>query len=287
MTIPDTLAALTVPVDTLRPYGRNPRRGNLDAIRESLQHHGQYRPLVVNQRTNEVLAGNHTLHAAQQLGWTEIAVTYVDVDEEQAARIVLVDNRTNDLAGYDDTELAGLLEGLPTLDGTAWGQHDLDKLLAKLDGRQIGDERYTPAWIFEAMGLRFDLDVAAPLDADYRVVPADAYLTVRDDGLTAPWDGLVWMNPPYSQAAVWAQRWIDHSDGVCLLPMVDSYWTPGLLASSVGFVLLPGIEYTTPFAQTAGINLLAFLAARGTGEPGLQRLADAQHLRVFSADAQV
>lgn len=287
MTIPDTLAALTVPVDTLRPYGRNPRRGNLEAIKESLEHHGQYRPLVVNRRSGEVLAGNHTLAAARQLGWTEMAVTYVDVDEEQAARIVLVDNRTNDLAGYDDSELAGLLEGLPTLDGTAWGDDDLERLLAKLNGTPLGDERYTPAWIFEAMELRFDLDVAAPVAPASRTVPANAHLTVHDNGLAALWSGLVWMNPPYSQAAAWARRWTDHPDGVCLMPMSEAHWTPDLLAAAAGFVLLPGLNFTTPLAQTDHIDRLVFLAARGTGEPGLQRLANAQHLRVFSVDAEV
>jgi DNA modification methylase len=135
--IPDTLQALTVPVAQLRPYGRNPRRGDVAAIRASLQAHGQYRPLVVNRRSGEVLAGNHTLQAAVELGWTEVAVTYVDVDDEQAARIVLVDNRTNDLAGYDDSELAALLEGLPDLEGTGFEARDLERLLAALQtGRE-------------------------------------------------------------------------------------------------------------------------------------------------------
>src|SRR5262249_28995635 len=132
ISIPETLAALRVPIDSIRPYSRNPRRGSTAAIRDSLLAHGQYRPLVVNARTNEVLAGNHTLAAALDLGWTEVAVTYVDVDDEQAARIVLVDNRTNDLATYDDRELVDLLSSLDDLAGTAYVQDDLDALLASL-----------------------------------------------------------------------------------------------------------------------------------------------------------
>lgn len=42
----------------------------------------------------EVLAGNHTLQAARELGMAEVTVTQLDVDEEQARRIMLVDNRT-------------------------------------------------------------------------------------------------------------------------------------------------------------------------------------------------
>lgn len=99
MKIPETLKGFTVDLSRLAPYARNPRRGDLAAIRESLERNGQHRPLVVNCRTMQVLAGNHTLRAAKQLGWHEIAVTFVDVDEEQAKRIALVDNRANDLAG--------------------------------------------------------------------------------------------------------------------------------------------------------------------------------------------
>ena len=68
--IPETLSALAVPIDSLTPYQDNPRRGDLEAIKESLAANSQYRPIVASRRTGEVLAGNHTLRAAEQLGWT-------------------------------------------------------------------------------------------------------------------------------------------------------------------------------------------------------------------------
>ena len=122
-----------VPIADVHPYDQNPRRGNIDAIRESLQAHGQYRPLVVRTETKEVLVGNHTLYAARELEWDEISVIYVDVDEDEAKRIVLVDNRTADLAEYDDSDLTALLQSLPELDGSGFDQKDLDKLVAKLE----------------------------------------------------------------------------------------------------------------------------------------------------------
>jgi len=130
--IPATLAELVVPIESLRPYGRNPRRGNVAAIRRSLEANGQYRPIVARAGTGEVLAGNHTLQAAVELGWESIAATFVDVDDEEAARIVLIDNRANDLAGYDDEALADLLRSLPELEGTGFVTDDLDRLLADL-----------------------------------------------------------------------------------------------------------------------------------------------------------
>src|SRR5436190_3160029 len=131
---------LLVPIGDLRPYGRNPRRGALSAIKESLDRNGQYRPVVANRRTGEVLAGNHTLLAARELGWERLAVTYVDVDDEQAKRILLVDNRTNDLAGYDSQLLADLLEELPQLEGSGYDQAALDELLDELGPEPLDEE---------------------------------------------------------------------------------------------------------------------------------------------------
>ena len=133
MQVPDTLATLAVPIDDVHPYEHNPRRGDLEALTASLKVNGQYRPIVANRRTGDVLAGNHTWQAAKALGWDAIAVSWVDVDDEEAARIVLVDNRTNDLATYDDTALADLLSTLPNLDGTGYDDAFLAALLAGED----------------------------------------------------------------------------------------------------------------------------------------------------------
>ncbi|MER6424030.1 ParB/RepB/Spo0J family partition protein [Streptomyces sp. NPDC001137] len=132
--IPPSLADLAVSIVELVPYHRNPRTGDLDSIAESLSANGQYRPIVVNRgtltgRSNEILAGNHTFRAAKQLGWDKIAVTWLDVDDEAAAKIVIVDNRTSDLAGYDTVLLADILTELPDLQGTGYDQEQLDQLL--------------------------------------------------------------------------------------------------------------------------------------------------------------
>jgi len=134
-----------VPVADLRTYHRNPRQGNVAVIEQSLTVNGQYRPLVVNRgthtgRANEVLAGNHTLAAARNLGWSHVAVFWLDVDDDQAARIVAADNRTADLGDYDKRLLAELLTDLPDLDGTGYEPYDLDQLAALLNADGEGEE---------------------------------------------------------------------------------------------------------------------------------------------------
>ena len=87
----------------------NPRKGDTVAIAESIVHNGFYGAVVVQRSTGFILAGNHRLKAAVDTGATEVPVIWVDADDEQALRILLADNRTNDLAGYDDKALLELL----------------------------------------------------------------------------------------------------------------------------------------------------------------------------------
>ncbi len=103
------LQTSTAPIDLLKPYPGNPRHGDIGRLMNSLQTHGQFRPIVANRRTMHILAGNNLTKAATALGWTDIAVAWVDVDAEQERRIVIVDNRASDLAEYDPQALAAAL----------------------------------------------------------------------------------------------------------------------------------------------------------------------------------
>lgn len=58
-------------------------------------------------------------------------------------------------------------------------------------------EWYTPAWVFEALGLTYDLDPCHPEGDRLPWVPAANVYTKTDDGLSQPWEGRVWLNPPY------------------------------------------------------------------------------------------
>lgn len=116
------------PISRLKHHPDNPRLGDINAIAQSLEHHGQYKPLVVQKTTNRVLAGNHTLKAAKKLGWTQIQICYVDCDDTTALRILLADNRLNDLSDYDQIALKALLDSLPDLEGTGFSTSDLAEL---------------------------------------------------------------------------------------------------------------------------------------------------------------
>ena len=128
----------TVDIGSVEPHPKNVRQGDIGAISESLKAHGQYRPIVVDKRTNRILAGNHTWKAAKALGWSEISAGFIETkDDDEALRILLADNRTTDLASYDDSGLADLLKQLAETDegliGTVFNGDDLDDLLSKIN----------------------------------------------------------------------------------------------------------------------------------------------------------
>src|SRR4051812_22584031 len=78
-------------------------------------------------------------------------------------------------------------------------------------------EWYTPPWVFEAIGLRFDLDPASP-PGGLPWVPAEHHYSDQDDGLAQPWYGRVWLNPPYGPGiGQWMSKLADHGNGIALV----------------------------------------------------------------------
>jgi hypothetical protein len=130
-----------VAIDALQMHPDNPRRGDVATIVESIEAHGFYGAVIVQRSSMRVLAGNHRLLAARQQGITRLPAIFVDVDDDAAKRIMLVDNRTNDIAEYDDSALTALLRSLDgDLFGTGFDQDDLAELLAADDAMRLLDE---------------------------------------------------------------------------------------------------------------------------------------------------
>ena len=114
-----------VPIGRLDCHPENPRTGNLDAISDSLEKHGFYGVVVAQRSTGFVLAGNHHLIAARAAGLTALPVAWLDIGDDEARRILLADNRSNDLAAYDSQKLSELLARLEgTTEGLAGTLYD-------------------------------------------------------------------------------------------------------------------------------------------------------------------
>jgi len=116
----------------------------------------------------------------------------------------------------------------------------------------------------------FDLDPAAGCEP---TPIADNRYTVEDDGLSSPWFGNVWLNPPFSEktawyrrlvsqynsgnvaravaigrdgwSAEWFQRWFARADVLCLLSRRQWYTDSG----SPSFSTVVGVWNPTPDLQ--------------------------------------
>jgi ParB-like chromosome segregation protein Spo0J len=115
-----------VNINSLTPDPANARTHdskNLKAIASSLEKFGQRKPIVVTP-DSIVVAGNGTLEAAKSLGWTQIAIarTPIGWTWDQVKAFALADNRTAELAEWDDKVLA---DQLLELDANGWELEEL------------------------------------------------------------------------------------------------------------------------------------------------------------------
>ncbi len=122
---------------------------NIDAIAASLSRFGQQKPIVVTKE-GVVKAGNGTVIAAQGLGWTHIWVHVTDLSDKEADKFAIADNRTAELAVWNDTLLSESLKSWPSDDSGLFDalQFDQDDILdpdlssldVDIDSIDLGDE---------------------------------------------------------------------------------------------------------------------------------------------------
>jgi DNA modification methylase len=132
------LTSLAFAIDQLQLLPGNPRRGDIEAVKRSLDAFGQRKPIVVRRSDNVVIAGNHTLQAAQALGWDEIAVVWVDDDDVTSKAFALADNRTAELGDYDEEALADLINDVGSLnpgllESSGWDDKAVQELLDRVE----------------------------------------------------------------------------------------------------------------------------------------------------------
>jgi site-specific DNA-methyltransferase (adenine-specific) len=197
------LLQLACPINQLSLLPGNPRRGDVEAVKASLERFGQRKPIVVRKSDRVVIAGNHTLQAAQALGWSEIAVVWVDDDDAMSKAFALADNRTAELGDYDEEALAALIGEVSALDpelleATGWDSKSVSDLLDGMQGDLPVDVDDVPEKVpsISKLGNIWLL-------GEHRVMCGDStekdQLAVLMQGKEAD---LVWTDPPYGVSYV-------------------------------------------------------------------------------------
>ncbi len=138
-------------IEQVTPHPKNPRRSDVGELVASIKANGFYGSVVAQRSTGYILAGNHRVEAALEVGLTEIPVMWIDCSDSQALRILLVDNRSSDTASYDNRGLTEILRELKEdelgLDGTGFDEMALADL-ERLSGL-LSDDR--TSWLDKFM----------------------------------------------------------------------------------------------------------------------------------------
>ena len=139
------------------------------------------------------------------------------------------------------------------------------------------NEWYTPAYVFDALGCTFDLDVAHPASLSTHV-PCRAIISERS--LEAEWSGFVWMNPPFggrNGLEPWLDKFFSHCDGIALTPdRTSAPWWQAAAKRADAMLMVDGkIRFQRPDGTTGDSpsNGTTLFAAGFKGVCALERAA--------------
>lgn len=137
----------------------------------------------------------------------------------------------------------------------------------------------TPRHVFDALGVVFDIDVAAPTDGPMYV---PALLRISERSLETPWSGFVWMNPPFggrNAIVPWLDKFFGHGNGIALTPDRTSCpWWQNAAARADALLFVAGkIRFVRPDGTTGNwpSTGTTLFAAGDLGTLALHRAADA------------
>jgi phage N-6-adenine-methyltransferase len=137
--------------------------------------------------------------------------------------------------------------------------------LFDVEHEMSNDDWWTPPYIFVALDLTFDIDVAAP-PGGVPYIPATRHYSINDDGLTQPWAGRIWCNPPYSQPAPWLHRMAEHRNGIAMLPADTStdWWHQWATTADEWCFLRRRVRFVKTDTSVGGGRFPSVLVAWGT-----------------------
>lgn len=142
------------------------------------------------------------------------------------------------------------------------------------------DNWFTPKYVFDAMGVTFDLDVTG---AFWTHVPCRR--AILDDSLSRAWAGFVWLNPPFggrNGLMPWLEKFVAHGDGVALTPDRTSapwfQWAAGRVDRIL--FLSPKVKFERPDEGEGpvGNSPGTGTALMAIGSNGMGALFNARHL---------
>ena len=121
-----------IDVADLVPWIKNPRHNDqaVQPVAASIEEFGFGAPIVIQAKTNMIIAGHTRLKAAMRLGWSKVPCRILEITDRNAERLAIADNKTNEIAQWDEEQLEEILGGFEPeeLDNLGFSQDELDEL---------------------------------------------------------------------------------------------------------------------------------------------------------------
>lgn len=137
-------AADWVDTSKLQPWARNPRRNDaaVKRVADSIRRFGFAAPILARRENNEIIAGHTRWRAAKLLGIGKVPVRFMDISESDAHLLALADNKTGELAEWDDAAVAKILGEYNFADAivAGWTGAELGKMVDDLIGAPDQDD---------------------------------------------------------------------------------------------------------------------------------------------------
>jgi DNA modification methylase len=116
---------------TLKPWDKNPKKHDLDAIESSMGRFGVTKPILVQKSSNRIVAGHGRYEVmVKQKKMTKIPVIFLDLNDSEAKAYAIIDNQTTMMGGWDEKALGSILEELKVeLPDLNLGDFDLDEFM--------------------------------------------------------------------------------------------------------------------------------------------------------------
>lgn len=263
----------------LAPAPANPKRHDLAALRRSLERFGYAEPVLLDERTGQLVAGHgrvDALIAAEAAGlappsgivvadgrWRMPVVRgWSSANDAEAAAYLVASNRLAEIGGWDDSELVGMLLHLndgPGLDGIGYSPDDIEALLAATapPPEKLTHPDVVPPPPDEPITQPGDLWLLGP----HRLLCGDA--TVSDDYervLNGEGASLGLTDPPYGIGIDYAGEWIDDEVFIgglveAFVPILRAHSDRVLISSGVGMMwLYPRPEWVLAWVEPAGVG---------------------------------
>lgn len=140
------LAAKWVDIDSIKPWGRNPKRldeSDVSRMVRSIERFGWADVIVAREADGEIISGHLRHAAAKSLGMSKVPVRYLPIDSAEAHALAVAVTQHEAVRTFDES-IGALLADMQSegidLDGLGWSEDEISALIQEPSMSEAGSD---------------------------------------------------------------------------------------------------------------------------------------------------